>query len=560
MSRDAPSNSAKFLRTKSEQFLRFLSTPDFAPASRILDMTNSRIVPALLVMLSAFASTAAIPRVPCRSGDKVETGMQGLTTPDEIAAGKAEKGFNCNADIVGQYQGEGASWQLTAWKNCAYFDQMLNSAETHPGTVVVDVTDPKNPKPTTWLNDNAMLDPWESLKVNPARQLLAAGQRPSTGFSIYDISVDCKNPVKLSYIDIPGSFGHTGQWAPDGKTYYITPLRASPSLEAVDTSDPAHPVLMPCDPTDATCVNGFWNATGAPGVPLGTFHDLEFSKDGNTAYVTMFGAAAGANQGKNGLLILDVSDFQGHKPQPRRYRVLGSLTWDDGSVGAQNAMPILIGGKPYILFSDEAGGNATSCSQGKSGAGFPRLIDISDPKSPKTVAKMQLDIHDPANCTTAVTTQVTSPTSNGGFGFSCHYCNVDDVDDAKIAACNCFASGLRIWDISNISAIKEIAYLKPAAQGVAAKPLPGSQLAQRTAAGFTRHFDWATSKPSFPKDRGATSGDLWTTTQDNGFLVVAISPNATASSGGCASADASVLGLIAFGLAEVLRRRRRRMN
>ena len=66
--------------------------------------------------------------------------MQGLTTPAEIAAGKQTAGFNCNADIVGQYQGEGASWQLTAWKNCAYFDQRLNPAEAHRGTVVMDVS------------------------------------------------------------------------------------------------------------------------------------------------------------------------------------------------------------------------------------------------------------------------------------------------------------------------------------------------------------------------------------------------------------------------------------
>src|SRR3954467_9462655 len=240
MCRDAPSNSAKFLRTKSEQFLRFLSTPDSAPASRILDMTNSRIVPALLVMLSAFASTAAIPRVPCRSGDKVETGMQGLTTPDEIAAGKAEKGFNCNADIVGQYQGEGASWQLTAWKNCAYFDQRRTPAPVKPGTIALDVTDAKNPQPTAWLASNAMLDPWESLKVNPTRQLLAATEQGRNGFAIYDITADCKHPVLKFPAPIVGNIGHTGQWAPDGRTYYVTPLRASPSVIVIDTIDPTN--------------------------------------------------------------------------------------------------------------------------------------------------------------------------------------------------------------------------------------------------------------------------------------------------------------------------------
>ena len=62
---------------------------------------------------------ASLPVAHCRKGDRVETGITGWTTPEEIASGKAAQGFNCNVDIVGQYQGEGASWQLTAWKNCA---------------------------------------------------------------------------------------------------------------------------------------------------------------------------------------------------------------------------------------------------------------------------------------------------------------------------------------------------------------------------------------------------------------------------------------------------------
>src|SRR5258705_12402120 len=117
------------------------------------------------LLLTPTLASASIPIAHCRAGDKTESGLQGLTTPAEIAAGKATAGFNCNADIVGRYQGEGASWQLTAWKNCAYFDQRKNAAETNTGTVVVDVTDPAHPKPTVWLRDNAMLHPWECLKV-----------------------------------------------------------------------------------------------------------------------------------------------------------------------------------------------------------------------------------------------------------------------------------------------------------------------------------------------------------------------------------------------------------
>jgi uncharacterized protein (TIGR03382 family) len=42
-------------------------------------------------------------------------------------------------------------------------------------------------------------------------------------------------------------------------------------------------------------------------------------------------------------------------------------------------------------------------------------------------------------------------------------------------------------------------------------------------------YDWATSKPSFPKDRGADAGDVWTTSQDNGFMVIRLFSTVTVS-------------------------------
>ena len=97
---------------------------------------------------------------------------------------------------------------------------------------------------------------------------------------------------------------------------------------------------------------------------------------------------------------------------------------------------------------------------------------------------------------------------------------------------------MRFFDISNVSAVKEIAYFKPPAQGT--KALPGSQYAGAVPATFMRNYDMATSKPSFPKDRGASTGDVWMTAHDNGLVVVKLDKNATASTGGgCASTDAS---------------------
>ena len=518
---------------------------------------SMRSVLVLLTLLPAMAS-ASIPLAHCRPGDTTESGIQGSITQAEIDNGTVVKGFNCNADILGQYQGEGASWQLTAWKNCAYFDQRRTPAPVKPGTIVLDVTDPAHPTPTEWLAEPAFLDPWESLKVNPQRQLLAATEQGRNGFAIYDISADCKHPVLKFSAPIVGNLGHTGQWAPDGKTYYVTPLRASPSVIVIDTSDATNAKIIPCGQGTPGCnAQGFYvnPATGPNGNAISpVVHDLEFSKDGNTAYLSTTGTP-------NGLVILDVSDFQQRRPNPG-FRIVGSLGWADGSRGAQNALPITIKGKPYILFSDEAGAQAGGCATGLSANGFARLIDISDPAKPTTTSKMILDVNDPAYCTQMANSQLagqpTRVTSNGpSFGFSSHYCNVDDVDDAKIAACSYFSAGWRFFDISDPVNVREIAYVKPGAKGTQA--LPGSQYANSTAVGFVRNYDWATSKPSFPKDRGMPSGDVWITSQDNGFMVVKLSPNATASiGGGCASVDAGLGALVALGIAQLLRRRKAR--
>src|SRR5581483_5979980 len=140
--------------------------------------TSMRSALALVTLLPMMAS-ASIPIAHCRPGDTTESGIQGSVTQAEIDNGTVTKGFNCNADIVGQYQGEGASWQLTAWKNCAYFDQRRVTSGTqlkNPGVIVLDVLNPSQPKFTKNLPEPSMLDPWESLKVNPTRQMLAGGQ------------------------------------------------------------------------------------------------------------------------------------------------------------------------------------------------------------------------------------------------------------------------------------------------------------------------------------------------------------------------------------------------
>src|SRR5436853_5717331 len=73
----------------------------------------------------------------------------------------------------------------------------------------------------------------------------------------------------------------------------------------------------------------------------------------------------------NGLVILDVSDFQFRRPNPQA-SVISSLFWRDGGV-AQQTIPVTYHGRPHIIFTDETGAGpatppsaarAAACAQG----------------------------------------------------------------------------------------------------------------------------------------------------------------------------------------------------
>src|SRR4030095_9601273 len=121
--------------------------------------------------------TQPVPKAKCGRTDRPETGLQGQTTPRERSSGDSERGYNCNLELVGQFQGEGAfSQDGPAYSgDCAYFATENRSGQQHPGVVVVDVSDPRRPRPTTYLDDTpAARNPHETLKVKQGRKLLAA--------------------------------------------------------------------------------------------------------------------------------------------------------------------------------------------------------------------------------------------------------------------------------------------------------------------------------------------------------------------------------------------------
>ncbi|MHB8508828.1 MAG: LVIVD repeat-containing protein [Candidatus Dormibacteria bacterium] len=388
----------------------------------------------------------SIPQAKCGAGSNPETGFQGEVPAALRAAGF--QGFKCNLELVGQSQGEGASWQNAWYGKCDYYDTANNQgqagtgvgAQQHPGTVVLDVSDPAHPTPTAYLATAAMLHPWESLKVNERRALLAGHLTGGAPLDIYDISQDCAHPKLLSSVPMPNN-GHEGEWSPDGLTYWGS---STSEYHAIDVADPTHPKQLLT-----------WTT------PAGTTHGMSFSPDGTRAYFTQMGS--GPSSPVDGLVIADVSDIQYRRANPQ-IRIISRVTWPDGSY-AQHTIPVFYGGHPYLIFVDELGsgglGTAAtrnySCGASLPPYGHPRIFDISDEKNPRQVASLTLQTDDPANC--AVANQETS--GQVIFGYDSHYCAVDHHSDPTAMACGYFNSGIRVFDIRNPADPKEIAYYNP---------------------------------------------------------------------------------------------------
>jgi len=449
-----------------------------------------------------------VPRAECGKGDRVETGLQGQTTLAERMSGASSKAHNCNLELVGQFQGEGASWQMASFDQCAYYGTAGREGQQNKGVVVVDASDPRRPVASTYLDARSMWDPWESLKVNVPRKLLAAVQADNgnglqPGFAVYDIS-DCRRPILKSSVDLGAPVkGHAGNFAPDGRTYYGGQLAIG--TYPIDIDNPSEPKLL-----------GVWPGQGGVGVP----HDLSLNAAGNRLYTAQPGGlrrpgnAATSNAAvSNGLVITDVSDFQARRPNAQP-NVIASLFWKDGAI-AQMTERVQINGRPYLIFTDEAGaggigeGAKAACAQNLPPFGFARIIDIADDRNPRVVSKLMLEVHDPANCAAVQPDTGFSDI----FGYSSHYCTADNPDNTQYLACSYFEAGLRVFDIRDPYRPKEIAYYKPATRSATLSGSSSPSLRRGN-----RNTDWTSSNIRWR--RHGDELQLWFTSHENGFQIV----------------------------------------
>ena len=450
--------------------------------------------------------TKPVPRAECSPGDRTESGLQGQTTPAERFSGHSQGGYNCNLELVGQYRGEG-TWSQKGpayLDDCAYYGTDSNASMQHRGVTVVDASDPRNPRATAYLDDtSSMLDPHENLKSNERRRLLAGAQRDGPGFALYDLSADCRFPVRTADIQLTGSRGHMGGFAPDGLTYYVgqTNRGIGGIMAIVDTTDPSNPKHL---------LNWQFLGDGRP-------HDVNVSKDGTRLYSGQPGTFGntGSSIGPNGLVILDVSDVQNRLANPQ-IRIVSRLFWAD-SGQAEQMLPITIKGRRYIISTDESGGQGgvggfpAACARGAHPYGFAQLIDIGDESNPRLVSRLMLEASVNANCQQ----QLSDPPDVGGArpDYSGERCTVDRESNATMAACGYRDAGLRVFDIRDPYRPKEIAYYKPGAARTAFLPGSGSW-----APGADRTVDRIAGLPRFV--RHGQELHIWFVSDDNGFQIV----------------------------------------
>jgi hypothetical protein len=466
-------------------------------------------LPAMILLFSVLpgmTSTVANPPegeidpAECADYSMAETGLQGQVSRADRDSGRSLQGYWCNMSLIGKYQGHGAGIINPSYKNCAYFGSFFPNSlmGDKNGVQVVDASDTANPKGVNKLTSTAMsLGTWESLKVDPVHGRLAAVGVPLLfgfmTFDIYDIKDDCTKPKLLNGTgdsnDTPSLAvaGHEGGFSPDGNTYYATDVLGD--LTAIDISDPTKPETI------------YMNFTGL------TSHGFSISPDGNTMYLARIFPA--------GVRVLDISDIQQRRPNPQ-VRIVGAEYWYDGLI-SQTSVNFVKDGHKYLFAVDEGG------------SGGVRLLDVADRTKPQVIRKYRLEINRPENGPI----RKVDVKGNGAFGYDAHYCSIDSPVDPTMLACSYWASGVRLFDITDLMNPKELGYFNPPGQTplLSQGKLPNSPHSLGTLLPpftnpmdvdfedlFTQpdgSVDWCSSPPEF-----RSGNQLWVSCSDNGFMVL----------------------------------------
>ncbi|GAB2742908.1 LVIVD repeat-containing protein [Nocardioides pakistanensis] len=422
---------------------------------------------------SAAEGQQALDPATCDRQSRPESDIPGRVPAEAFESGRAAKGYTCNVRQVAHY-GETGGLKVHRFADssghvCAFYDSTilfptdaLTNGVTGLGTYVMDMTDAARPVRTATLTSPAMLSPHESLVLSEKRGLLVAvlgNALTAPGqVDVYDVSRDCRTPQLLSSTPV-GVLGHESGLSPDGRTFYASSL-VGHVMTAVDLTDPRAPRPL------STLVGH-------------NFHGLRVSRDGNYLYAADLGRPDDQRLVNGGLKVLDVSAIQAREPLAQA-KVVAHLTWRDAAV-PQVAEPMHIDGHDYLLMVDEfqtLPNDPTFSYRPENHAGVARIINVDDPHRPYEVSQLRLAVHTEAN--RAGEQQDDPGAKNPVGGYAAHYCSIPRRVDPGLAACAYIGSGLRIFDISDPEAPREVGYFnKPAPTGGYAMAQPAWDVPRR---------------------------------------------------------------------------------
>lgn len=288
--------------------------------------------------------------------------------------------------------------------------------------------------PSEARTSSATANSWEALQSHQGRRaiLVASANELATYQAVYN----CKYPSRRAILNLGDFMAHGLRIAPDGNTAYAADPNAdgvpgAPLFAAIDVSNLRKPALAA--------------AWSDPSLGTAGLHNIEISADGKRAYAAY--SRAGTQDslmgaGDTGLVILDISEVQARVPNAQ-IRKIAQLDWTGSAHGLRRAS---VNGRNVLLVTDNLSG-VSACPWGG-----VRIIDISDETVPREIGAFGLAVNDAANCMV---------TMADNAAYSASSVSVDNPDATHYAFFGWGNSGLRMFDLSDLSAPNEVAYYNP---------------------------------------------------------------------------------------------------
>ncbi|TDC52750.1 hypothetical protein E1212_07815 [Jiangella ureilytica] len=339
-----------------------------------------------------------------------------------------------NMRLVGHsdLNGMGDGMHINVRDGYAYFAHQGNG-----GTSIVDVRDPREPKvvnripapPNTHSHKVQIVG--DILLVNRERQQESMGgdlfHQWMAGISVYDLS-DPVNPREISFWSCAGRGVHRMVFWEEPYVYACAGASQYDNqiLAILDLSDPARPVEV-----------GRW---GVPGMRRDEAHLRTWTDEQTVKF------HHGIPRGDRlycgwwdiGLVILDIAD----KTNPS---LVASLNLNEADGPSRNTHTVCPWpGTEAVIVTDEA------TKQAREGIPFySRVVDITDEKQPAVLARFP-------------TPEGTYPERAGRFGpHNIHEPRPGSFQDPNLVFMTYFNAGLRVFDVSDVSAPVEVAFAVP---------------------------------------------------------------------------------------------------